>query len=255
MSRLRILVPITGAFHGRVRVRRSTGTLDREGMDRILSEPSVRAISVAKQLQASSDAELIAVHVDKGDGENVLREALAHGLDQAILVEGADHAVSDPSTRAATIADVYAQHGPFDAIIGPAHSSFAGFSGTLAAVAGQLRLPLGIGVRAVEPHEGGFKVQYESMFGDYELSFPKPAVFLAGNVAPSYPTAWGIRSAFRDQGVLRVRADSYSITKPLTLRRRIEPVKAPSDSLEDVDGSTLVRRLRSRSLLPEGGAS
>lgn len=253
MTRLRVLVPVTGAFHGRIRVRRSTGTLDTEGLDRILSEPSVRAISVAKQLQASACAELVAVHVDKGDGENVLREALSHGVDQAILVEGADHAASDPSTRAATIADVYAQHGPFDAIVGPAHSSFAGFSGTLAAVAGQIGAPLAIGVKAIDGDGDGFKIQYESIFGDYELGFPRPAVFLAGTVEPSYPTAWGIRSAFRDQGVLRVQADQYSVTKPLTQRRRIEPVKPQSDSLEEVDGSTLIRRLRSRRLIPEAG--
>ncbi len=251
---LRVLVPVTGAFHGRMRVRRSTGTLDTEGLERILSEPSVRAISLAKQLQQGGAAELIAVHVDKGDGESVLREALAHGLDQAILIEGADANVSDPSTRAATIADVVQQHGPFDAIVGPAHSSLAGFSGALAAVAGQLRLPLAIGVRAIELEGDRFKIQYESIFGDYELTFPRPSVFLAGSVAPSYPTAWGIRAAFQNQGVLRVQADAYTVAKPLTQRRRIEAVKIASDTLEEVDGATLVRRLRSRSLVPEAGA-
>ncbi len=251
---LRVLVPVTGAFHGRMRVRRSTGTLDTEGLERILSEPSVRAISIAKQLQAKGAVELVAVHVDKGDGESVLREALAHGLDQAILIEGADPAVSDPSTRAATIADVVQQHGPFDAIIGPAHSSFAGFSGALAAVAGQLRMPLAIGVKAVEAVGDEFKIQYESIFGDYEMTFPRPSVFLAGMVEPSYPTAWGIREAFQTKGVLRVQADAYTVAKPLTQRRRIEPVKGRADSLEDVDGATLVRRLRSRSLIPEGSS-
>lgn len=249
-KRLRVLVPVTAAFHGRLRVRRSTGTLDTEGLDRVLSEPSVRAISLAKQLQQGG-AELVAVHVDKGLGEQVLREALAHGMDQGILIEGAAVEGSDAGTRAATIADVYAQHGPFDAVIGPAHSSFAGFSGALAAVAGALSLPCVVGVKAIAAEGDRFSVQYESIFGDYDLTVPRPCVVLAGHVTPSHPTAWGIRDAYRKQGLLRVQADQYATRKPATKRRRIEQVQAESQALEEVDGATLVRRLRSRSLIPE----
>ena len=248
-DRLRILVPITGAYHGRLRVRRSTGKLDTEGLDRILSEPSVRALAVAKQLQAHG-AELVAVHVDKGGGEAVLREALAHGLDQGVLVEGAEN-TADASVRAATMADVYSQHGPFDAVIGPGHSSFGGFSGALAAMAGRLSMPCLIGVKAVEPDGDHFLVRYHSIFGDYELRAPRPCVLLAGDVTATYPGAWGIRDAFRTKGVMRVKADQYTVQRPLTTRRRIEAVTGDPQSLEDVDGATLVRRLRSRSLIPE----
>ncbi|MGB0652490.1 MAG: hypothetical protein ACPGQL_04755 [Thermoplasmatota archaeon] len=253
-KRLRVLVPVTGAFHGRLRVRRSTGELDTEGLERVLSEPSVRAITLAKQLQEHG-AELVAVHVDKGGGEDVLREALAHGLDQGILIEGAAGGESDASTRAATIADVYVQNGPFDLVIGPAGSEFGGFSGALAAVAGHLDVPCAIGVHRVAPSEGGgFTVGYGSIFGDYDLEFPAPAVFLAGDVKPGYPSAFGIYDAYRQRGVLRVKADQYKIQKALSKRRRIEAVKAEALATEEVDGATLVRRLRARSLIPEGGA-
>ena len=194
MSRLRALVPITGAFHGRLRVRRSSGQLDTEGMERILSEPSSRAISLAKQLQ-EHDVELVAVHVDKGGGADILREALSHGLDQGILIEGAARSESDASVRAATIADVYRQHGPFDAVIGPGRSEFAGFSGTLAAVAGHLDLPCVVGVQGIRPDADGFCIDYQSIFGQYELRIPRPCVVLAGDVAPSHPTIWGIHDA------------------------------------------------------------
>lgn len=252
MKSLRVLVPVTGAFHGRLRVRRSTGQLDTEGLDRILSEPSSRAIALAKQLQREAGAELVAIHVDKGAGEEILREALAHGLDQGILLQGAER-VSDASVRAATIADVYAQHGPFDAVIGPARSEFGGFSGTLAAVAGNLDLPCVIGVRGIEANEGGFRVDYRSIFGRYSLQIPRPCVILAGEVAPSHPTSWGIHDAYQKRGILRVQADEYRIAKPHTQRMRIEPHRAPATSVEEVDGATLVRRLRSRSLLPDAG--
>lgn len=247
--RIRVLVAVTGAFYGALRVRRSSGELDTEGLDRILSEPSVRALAVAKRLQAQG-AELVAVHVDKGAGEDVLREALAHGVDQAILVQGATPE-SDASTRAATIADVYEKHGPFDAIIGPARSSFGGFSGALAGVAGRLGLPCFIGVKGVAAEAAGFRIQYHSIFGDYDLRVPKPCILLAGDVPPSYPTAWGIREAFEARGLLRVQADQYEAQAPLTKRVRIEAVRAETRSVEDVDGATLVRRLRSRSVIAE----
>lgn len=246
---MKILVPVTGAFHGKLRVRRSTGTLDTEGLERVLSDPSVRAIGLAKQL-APHGAQTVAVHIGKGAGEDVLREALAHGIDQGILVEGA-HAVSDASVRAATIADVYRQHGRFDAVIGPARSEFAGFSGTLAAVAGQLDLPCVVGVESIAPEGHGFRIGYRSIFGRYQLAIPRPCVVLAGDVAPAYPTSWGIRDAYHDRGVLRVQADQYAIRKPLTRRARIEAARPEAQAVEEVDGPTLVRRLRSRALLEE----
>lgn len=247
---LRVLVPVTGAFHGRLRVRRSSGSLDTEGLERILSDPSVRAISLAKQLQAHG-AELTAVHVDKGGGEDILREALAHGLDQGILIEGAPREQSDASVRATTIADVYRQHGPFDAVVGPARSEFAGFSGTLAAVAGHLDLPCVVGVTSIRPEADGFEIGYRSIFGRYVLRIPRPCVVLAGEVPPSYPTAWGIHDAYRERGVLRVQADQYALRAALTRRGRIEAAREESQTVEEVDGATLVRRLRSRALIPD----
>lgn len=246
---MKILVPVTGAFHGRLRVKRSTGELDTEGLERVLSEQSVRALSLAKQLQAQG-AELVAVHVDKGGGEHVLREALAHGIDQGILIEGAGPN-SDASVRAATIADVYEQHGPFQAVVGTGRSEFGGFSGTLAAVAGHLNLPCAVGVKSASIEGDGLELQYESIFGDYDLHFPQPCVLLAGNIPPSYATTWGIREAY-SRGILRVQADQYRVATAMTERQRIEPVRPESQSIEEVDGGTLLRRLRSRSLIPEG---
>lgn len=247
---LRILVPVTGGFHGRLRIRRSTGALDTEGLERVLSGPSAQAIQLARQL-APQGAHLVAVHVDKGAGEWVLREALSHGVDQGILIEGTEAQESDASSRAMTIADVYRQNGPFDAVVGPGHSEFSGFTGALYAVAGLLDLPLVVGVRSIAAERSGFRIGYESLFGDYELRIPRPCVVVAGDVPPSHPTAWGIHDAHRRQGILRVRADQFAAQKPLTRRLRIEAQREERLAMEEVDGATLVRRLRSRGLVPE----
>jgi electron transfer flavoprotein alpha/beta subunit len=245
-----VLVPVTGAFYGHLRVQRATGKLDTEGVDRILSPESVQAIALAKQLQASG-ADIVAAHVDKGAGEEVLREALAFGLDQGILIEGAEQVESDASSRAATIADVYRQTGPYDAVIGPARSEFSGFTGTLSAMAGILELPLVVGVRTIAPDGKQLKIRYESIFGDYDLRIPRPCVVLAGDVPPGWPTAWGIHDAYDQKGILRVQADQFAVQKGFTKRVRIEAVKPESRTVEEVDGPTMVRRLRSRSLIPE----
>ncbi len=252
-ARLRVLVPVTGAFHGKVRLKRN-GLVDTEGVERILSRESAQALALAKQL-AAEGAELVVVHVDKGGGEEVLREALAHGADQGVLVEGAEKSESDASTRATTIAEVYKQMGPFDAVIGPARSEFAGFTGTLAALAGQLELPCLVGVSRVAVDGVGLRIAYQSLFGDYDLRVPRPSVLLVGDLEPSHPTAWGIHDAHRVKGILRVKADNYTVQKALTKRQRIENVPQESRSLESVDGATLVRRLRSRSLIAEKGGS
>lgn len=250
MARLRVLVPVNGAYSGKLRVKRSTGTLDVDGIDRVLSTPSVQAIALARQLQRDG-AEIVAIHVDRGGGEWVLREALSHGVDQGILIEGAQDYEGDAAARASLIADVYRHYGPFDVVVGPAWSEFGGFTGTLAAVAGQLDLPCTVGVRQIRTEGFAFRIHYESIFGDYELRIPRPCVVLAGDLPVEQPTAWGIHDAHRVKGLLRVQADEATLAKPLTRRMRIEAVQEERRTLEQVDGATLVRRMRSRGLIPE----
>lgn len=250
MSRLRVLVPVNGAYAGKLRVKRATGTLDVDGIDRILSGPSVQAITLAKQLQADG-AEVVAIHVDRGGGEEVLREALSHGVDQGILIQGTQEYEGDAAARASLIADVYRQYGPFDVVIGPAWSEFGGFTGTLAAVAGELELPVAVGVRSIRTEGFAFRIHYESIFGDYELQVPRPCVIIAGDLAPAYPSAWGIHDAHRSKGVIRVQADAGTLAKPFTKRLRVEGVTEERRTLEQVDGATLVRRMRSRGLIAE----
>ncbi len=252
-TRMRVLVPVTGAYHGRLRVRRSTGTLDTEGLDRVVSRESLQAIALARQL-AGEGAELVAVHVDKGGGEDVLREALAHGFDQGILIAGAEHTESDASTRAATLADVYRENGPYDVVIGPARSEFAGFTGTLAALAGQLELPCVVGVSHIRAEGSALRIAYQSIFGDYDLQIPRPCVVLAGDIAPSHPTAWGIHDAYGVRGILRTTADQFAVQKAMTKRVRLEQLQPPSQTLEQVDGATMVRRMRSRGLIADRGS-
>lgn len=250
MSGLRVLVPVNGAYAGKLRVKRATGTLDVEGVDRVLSAPSAGAITLARQLQADG-AELVAIHVDRGGGDEVLREALSHGVDQGILIQGTAGHEGDAAARASLIADVYRHYGPFDVVIGPAWSEFGGFTGTLAAVAGELELPVAVGVRSIRTAGFAFKIQYESIFGDYDLQVPRPCVILAGDLPPAYPTAWGIHDAHRRKGVITVQADVNTLAKPLTKRLRIEAVTEERRNMEQVDGATLVRRMRSRGLVPE----
>lgn len=251
---MRIMVPVAGAFDGKLRVVRATGQLDTEGLERVLSEPSARAVSLARQL-VPHGASLVAVHVDKGGGEEILREAMSLGMDQAILIDPPSGA-SDASVRAATIADAYRQFGPFDLVVGPSRSEFAGFSGAVAAAAGILDLPIVVGVSELKPDGDAFRIRYDSLFGDYDLRIPRPSVVIAGDVARQHPTAWGIHDAHRVRGILRVQSDRFIPAKPVTKRVRIEAVAPETRTLETVDGASLVRRMRSRSLIgdpPKGG--
>lgn len=250
MPRLRVLVPVNGAYSGKLRVKRATGTLDIDGVERVLSDPSAQAITLARQLQADG-AELVAIHVDRGGGEEVLREALAHGVDQGILIQGTQHEESDAAARATLIADVYRQYGPFDVVVGPAWSEFGGFTGTLAAVAGELELPVAVGVRSIRTEGFAFKIHYASLFGDYELQVPRPCVIIAGDLPPAYASTWGIHDAYRAKGVIKVQADQSTLAKSLSKRLRIEAVAQERRTLEQVDGATLVRRMRSRGLIAD----
>ncbi len=95
-----------------------------------------------------------------------------------------------------------------------------------------------------------FLIEYDSLFGTYELRIPRPAVIVVGDVQAEDPTAWGVRAAW-EVGIQRIQADAASLQKPLTKRLRIEPVKEEARTVESVDGATLVRRMRSRGLIPD----
>jgi hypothetical protein len=115
-----------------------------------------------------------------------------------------------------------------------------------------------VGVRRLHGHAGGggaFRIQYESLFGTYELRVPRPCVVLAGDVPVGHPTAWGIHDAHRVKGLIRIQADEATLAKPLTRRLRIEAVQDERRTLEQVDGATLVRRMRSRGLIPEASGN
>jgi len=120
-------------------------------------------------------------------------------------------------------------------------------------VAGRLELPAVVGVHAIRPEGAGFHISYQSLFGDYQLRIPRPCVVLAGDLEPSHPTAWGIHDAYRVRGILRVQADQFAVQQALTKRVRIEAQQTESTTLEQVDGSTLVRRMRSRALIADKG--
>lgn len=243
----RVLVPVNGAYLGQLRVHRGSGKLDTEGVERVLSLPSRHALSLALQLQGH---DVVAVHVDRGGGEEVLREALSYGIEGGILIEGTESYEGDAAARASLIARVVREHGPFDAIIGPAWSEFGGFTGTLAALGGELDLSVVVGVSSIQANAKGFGIEYQSIFGSYQLQIPKPAVVVAGDVALAHPTAWAIHDAWK-RGITRVKADPSDLRKSLTKRVRIESITEEKRAVEGVDGATLVRRIRSRALIPE----
>jgi electron transfer flavoprotein alpha/beta subunit len=196
----------------------------------------------------------VAIHVDRGGGEEVLREAIACGADHGILIDGTLGFEGDAASRAALIADVVRAYGPFDAVLGPAWSEFGGFTGTLPAVAGQLDLPCVVGVTSIKVESFSFLIGYDSLFGTYDLRIPRPAVVVVGDVQADDPTAWGVRAAW-ETGIQRIQADARSLHKPLTKRLRIEAVKEEKRTVETVDGATLVRRMRSRGLLGDPEAT
>lgn len=252
-GRPKVLVPVNGAYEGALRVHRASGKLDTEGIERVLSPPSAQALSLARQLE---EMDIVAVHVDRGAGEEVLREALAYGIASGILIEGTEGYEGDAAARATLIANVVREHGPFAAIVGPAWSEFGGFTGTLAALAGELDLPVVVGVRALRSRPGGFAIEYQSIFGSYALDIPQPAVIIAGEPPVRYPTAWGVHDS-ATRGIQRVKASAEDLRRGKTRRLRIEPIPEETRSAETLDGATLVRRMRSRALIPEatgGGA-
>jgi electron transfer flavoprotein beta subunit len=106
-------VPETNA----VKMDEATGTMVREGVEAIINPLDLYALELALRLRDRTGGELIALTMGPPKAEEALREALAMGADQAVLLSHKAFAGADTWATSLTLAAAIRRLGAVDLIV------------------------------------------------------------------------------------------------------------------------------------------
>jgi len=178
----------------KIKVAADGKSLDGGDVKWITSPYDEYALEEALRLKETAAAEVTAVSVGGDKAKDILRNALALGADQAVLVKSAE--TGDPLAVARTLA-AFAEGKGFDLIL----LGNKGFGGDNASVGPMLAELLGVAqanvVTKLELSEGRFKAEREGDADSEVLEGSLPAVVTAqrGLNEPRYANLKGIMAA------------------------------------------------------------
>ncbi|MFC1800550.1 electron transfer flavoprotein subunit beta/FixA family protein, partial [Nanoarchaeota archaeon] len=181
-----------------IKIDKEKGTLKREGVPSIMNPDDKHALIEAVKLKG--DGNVTVVSMGPPQAEEVLREALAYGADEAFLLTDRLFAAADTMATSYTIAKAIEKIGKFDLI-------FCGrqaIDGDTAQIGPQVAENLGIPqityVQKIEVKDGSVEVERQTEYGHDVVSAKMPVLLTAVKELnqPDYPTLKGILSAYRN---------------------------------------------------------
>lgn len=117
-DKMRIIVPIKQVPETKsVRMDEETGTVIREGVEAIINPLDLYAIEIAIQLREKYGAEIVAISMGPPKAAEALREAVAMGVDSAILITDRAFAGSDTWATAYVLGEAIKHIGDYSLII------------------------------------------------------------------------------------------------------------------------------------------
>jgi electron transfer flavoprotein beta subunit len=164
--------------------------------DQILDDTDRYGVEMGLQIaQASAGTVTLVSMGPAGNGQGI-RQALAMGADQAVLIEDDSLRGSDALTTARVLAAAIKRHG-FDLVVAGTEST-DGYSGVLPQMLSELlEVPALTYATKVEAGEGKVRIHRQTSAGYdvVEASLPAVVSVTAGVVEPRYPTFKGIMEA------------------------------------------------------------
>ncbi len=192
-----------------VKLNPETGTLIRDGIPSIINPDDKAGLEAALALKDQYGAHVTVISMGPPQAEHALREALAMGADEAILVTDRAFGGADTWATSSTLASAIRKL-PYDLII----TGRQAIDGDTAQVGPQIAEHLGIPnisyAEEIKVEEGGIVVkrQYEDRFHIISAKFPCLVTALAEMNKPRYMTPGGIFDAYRTAGIKKwYRAD------------------------------------------------
>jgi len=268
-----IVVPIKQVPEtSNVRMDPVTGTMIRAGVGTVVNPLDLFAIETAVRLKEAHGGRITTLTMGPRGAERALREAIAMGCDDGVLVSDRAFAGSDSWSTSYTLAQAIRTLGAFDLVVAGERATDGDTGQVGPGIAAWLGLPVATYVAAVTRVEPGWGLTVERLVeeGYQVLDLPLPALLTVVKevAAPRLPTLRGKRRAKAAEIPLLTAADLDVVPGYLGLKG--SPTKVVKVATPKVTrGGTLVRAadedavagavdqllafLEARDLLPRGG--
>ncbi|MDH7525921.1 MAG: electron transfer flavoprotein subunit beta/FixA family protein [Peptococcaceae bacterium] len=232
---LRIVIPIKQVPEtSNVKMDEKTGTMIREGVESIINPLDLYAIETGIQLKEKYGGEITVITMGPPSAEKALREALAMGCDEAILVSGKEFSGSDTWATSYALSEAVRKIERIDIILAGERATDGDTGQVGPGLASFLNLPLSTYTsRIVELNEGRIVVERLVEEGYEMLRLPLPAVLTVVKEIsdPRLPTLRGKKAARAknipvwDAGVIGIEATRIGLKGSPTRVVKIESPK------------------------------
>lgn len=180
-----------------------TGTLNREGVPAIINPEDKNAIESALALKDIHGGKVICLTMGPPQAEKALREALAMGVDEAILLSDRSFAGADTLATAYALSCAVRKVKDYDLILGGRQAIDGDTAQTGPQLSEFLKIPQVTYVRDIKVE--GKTVVAKSVFGSVsrmvEAKMPALLTITKEANAPRYPTIRGIATAYREKKI------------------------------------------------------
>lgn len=248
----------------KVRLSRRTGTIRLEGVPDIVNPEDKNALEEALKLRdAGMDVEIVALSLGPPQAATVLREALAMGADQAILLSDEAFVDSDAGATARALGAAIEHLGEYDLVLCGSQAVDDNAAQVGPQLAEVLDIPQITFVRELTVDDGQVRAQrvLEEGYETVEATLPALLTILSQANTPRHPRAAGIFRVHRQKAVTVWSAQEVNVDEaqvgsqgsPTQVQRLFAP--EPKEAGEMLAGTdeemvtTLVQRLRSKNLI------
>jgi electron transfer flavoprotein beta subunit len=196
---MNIIVPIKQVPEtSRVKINEETGTIIRDGVENIINPLDLYAIEVALNLRDDTGGKITVISMGPPKAESALREVIAMGADEAILVSGKEFAGSDTWVTAYVLSSLIAKLKPYDLVITGERATDGDTGQVGPAIASFLDIPLSTYTRKIDSIDNNHIITQRLIEEGYEsLKLPLPSLLtVIKEIAyPRLPTLRGKQKA------------------------------------------------------------
>ena len=233
----------------RVEIAPDGKQLDTTGLDYVMNAHDECAVEEAIRLKEKHGGEVTIVSVGPAETTEAIREAIAMGADEGVLIETSKEDLG-PKSTAASLAQAL-QGMEFDLLFFGLESGDHQHHQVGLAVAERLGLPIVDGVKEIEVLDGKVRVKRGTELGEevYELELPAVLTLVDGMNQPRHPSLRGIMLAKRKE---IKRLEPQEREEPLqVLRLQKPPERAGGEILgEGVEAvPVLIEKLKGAGLV------
>lgn len=181
-----------------VKINEETGTMIREGVESIINPLDLYSIEVGIQLKEKYGGKVTVITLGPPKAEKALKEAIAMGCDEGILVSGKEFSGSDTLATSYALSEAIKKIGNYDLILAGERATDGDTGQVGPGVAAFLDLPLGTYIsKIVETTDREITVERLVESGYETLQLPLPAVITVVKEIsfPRLPTLRGKQKA------------------------------------------------------------